>query len=278
MKIDILLSTYNGYAFLEELLQSLINQTFSDWRLLVRDDGSTDKTLEVLNSFREKQPNRVLILEDDHKNLGPKKSFESLLNESKADYIMFCDQDDVWLPEKIQNTLDKVLEIEQQHPGQSVLVFSDLTVTDQNLKVLHSSLWKYTQVNPENIRNIYRLLVNNPVVGCTVMINNAVKPLVLPIPERAVMHDWWMVLNVAQKGKLGYLNDSTILYRIHGNNNMGVSAAHRKFYLKRIFHFSATLSQNRNAIKMLKSLDFPLSILKYLGYKFVMSLGKILGS
>lgn len=275
MKIDILLSTYNGEAFLEELLQSLENQTCLDWQLMVRDDGSSDKTLAILNSYRDKDRDRVLIINNKKKHLGPKNSFEVLLYESNADYIMFCDQDDVWMPDKIRISLDKVLEIEQQHPGHPVLVFSDLTVTDQNLKVLHPSLWKYTKVNPENIKNIYRLLINNPVVGCTVMINKTVKPLVLPIPERAVMHDWWIALNVAEKGKVGYLTQPTLLYRLHGNNSLGVSSAHRKYYFGRMFHFPTTLSQNINAIKMLKSLDFPLSTMKFLGYKFVIGLSKI---
>ncbi len=275
MKIDILLSTYNGAPFLEELLQSLKDQSYSDWRLVIRDDGSTDSTTEILNVFREKEPDKVSIVQNGKKHLGPKKSYEALLQFTTADFIMFCDQDDVWMPDKIQRTLDKMLEMEQQNPELPMLVFTDLTVTDKNLNVIHPSLWQYTKVNPENVNIVYRLLVNNPVVGCTVMINKAVKPLVLPIPERAVMHDWWIVLNVTREGKVGFLTQPTIWYRLHDRNNLGVSAANGKYYLGRMLRLKTTLSQNINAIKMLNSLDFSLSIVKFLSYKFVISLSKI---
>ena len=275
MTIDILLSTYNGERFLEELLQSLKDQSFSGWQLLVRDDGSTDKTVEILNIFKEKEPNRVTIIENNNKNLGSKRSFETLLQKSNAEYIMFCDQDDVWKRDKIQQTYDRMLTLDQKNPGLPLLVFTDLTVADENLHVLHPSLWEYTKVNPGNVKNIYRLLVNNPVVGCTVMINKIAKSVVLPIPEKAVMHDWWIALNISRKGKVDFVKEPTILYRLHGKNSLGVSEATGKYYLNRIFHFSIALSQNMNAIRMLNSLDFSLSAVKFLCYKFAISFSKV---
>lgn len=275
MKIDILLSTYNGEQYLQDLLQSLKNQNFSDWRLLVRDDGSTDKTVEILNLFRKENTGKVVWLEADGKNLGPRKSFERLLRKSTADYVMFCDQDDVWKQDKIQQTYDKMLALEQKNPGVPLLVFTDLTVVDENLKILHPSLWRYTKVNPANVKNIYRLLVNNPVVGCTVMINKTAKSIVLPVPEKAVMHDWWMALNISRKGKVDFVREPTIFYRLHDKNSLGVSEATGKYYLKRTFHFFTTLSQNIHAISMLNSLDFSLSVFKFLGYKLVISFSKV---
>jgi len=205
LKTDILLSTFNGTAYLNDLMHSLYGQTDINWRLVIRDDGSSDSTMELIKSYREKDKERIFIFDDNKKHLGPKKSFEALLYQSDADYMMFCDQDDYWLPDKIESTLTKMKELEQQHPGKPVLIFSDLKVTDRDLNIIHPSYWKYTKVNPENAKDIYRLLVNNPVVGCTVMINSKVKPLVLPIPEQAVMHDWWIALNVARKGVIGFL-------------------------------------------------------------------------
>lgn len=275
MTIDILLSTYDGELYLEELLQSIEGQSYPDWKLIIRDDGSTDKTPEILKLSGEEKKDKITIVSDREKHLGPKKSYETLLEHSTADYIMFCDQDDVWMKDKIQLTLEKMKAVEEHNPELPVMVFTDLSVTDKDLNILHPSLWKYTRVNPENINNIYRLLVNNPVVGCTVMINKAVKPLVLPIPEKAVMHDWWIALNVASKGKVGFVSEPTIRYRIHGRNNLGVSKANVKYYIKRILQFSTTFLQNLNAVSMLKSLDFKLSVVKFLGYKFVISFSKI---
>ena len=275
MKIDILLSTFNGAAFLDDLLQSLYDQTYSGWQLLIRDDGSDDKTLELLKGYQEKDINRIFITEDNVKHLGPKKSFEYLLKKSEAETIMFCDQDDVWLPDKIQNTFAMMRNLEQQYPEKPALVFSDLTVVDQDLKVLHPSFWEYTKVNPGNVKNIYRLLINNPVVGCTVMINKAAKQLVLPIPDDAVMHDWWIALKVAKDGVVDYLNYTTILYRLHQNNSIGAVSVNRKYYSKRLIHLSKTVSQNLNVYKMSRSLNFSLSFLKLVGYKIMITLSKM---
>ncbi len=275
MKTDILLSTFNGAAFLDDLMQSLYAQTYTNWQLIVRDDGSTDGTIDLLNQWQEKDEERITILNSENRNLGPKKSFEKLLEYSKSDYIMFCDQDDYWLPHKIENTLTKMKLLEQQYPDIPALVFSDLTVVDKMLREIHSSFWEFIKVNPENVHNIYRLLINNPVVGCTVMINKKVKSLVLPFPEQAVMHDWWVALKVSQKGVIDYLPQPTILYRLHNKNSIGATLTDRKYYAGRLAHFSKTFSQNIDAIKMLRALDFPLSRIKYTGYKIVITLSKI---
>ncbi len=256
-------------------MHSLYGQTDINWRLVIRDDGSSDSTMELIKSYREKDKERIFIFDDNKKHLGPKKSFEALLYQSDADYMMFCDQDDYWLPDKIESTLTKMKELEQQHPGKPVLVFSDLKVSDRTLNIIHPSYWKYTKVNPENAKDIYRLLVNNPVVGCTVMINSKVKPLVLPIPEQAVMHDWWIALNVARKGVIGFLTKPTILYRLHGENSIGASLSDRKYYARRILQFRQIISQNRDAIKMLRALDFPLSRIKYWRTKMVITFSKL---
>ncbi len=275
LKTDILLSTFNGAAFLDDLMQSLYAQTFPDWRLLIRDDGSTDKTMAVLKSWQEKDKDRIFILEDNKEHLGPKKSFEVLLHKSNAETIMFCDQDDYWLPDKIRETMTKMREMEHRYRDIPVMIFSDLTVVDKMLREVHSSFWEFIKVDPDNVYNIYRLLINNPVVGCTVMINKKVKSLVLPFPEQAVMHDWWIALNVAQKGEIDYISQPTILYRLHEKNNIGAVLTDRKYYAGRLAYFSKTLSQNRNAIKMLRALDFPLSRIKYMGYKIAITFSKL---
>lgn len=275
MKIDILLSTYNGTAFLDVLIRSLYDQTFTDWHLIVRDDGSTDDTNEVLNQWWEKDKERITILNSENKNLGPKKSFEVLLRYSNAGYIMFCDQDDVWLPHKIEHTLKKMLELENKNPNTSALVFTDLTVADNNLQILHPSLWKFTKVNPENINNIYKLIINNPVVGCTVMINKNLKKQALPFPSHTVMHDLWMAITATKQGKIDYINEPAVLYRIHSNNTIGASPANKKYYLKRLKGLHITLQQNRNAIKLLRLQDKNFNISKFIYYKTLVTFNKL---
>ncbi len=275
MKIDILLSTYNGAAFLEELLQSLYAQTFTDWHLLIRDDGSEDNTPQLLENYREKDRNRITFITDGDKQLGPKRSFEKLLQQSEADYILFCDQDDVWLPNKIVHTLKKMQELESKNPHTPALVFSDLTVTDNNLQIVHPSLWKFTKVNPENINNIYKLIINNPVVGCTVMINKKLKEQALPFPAGVIMHDLWLAITAAANGEIVYLNEPAVLYRIHSNNTIGASRTDKKYYLKRLKNLHLTMLQNRNAIKMLRFQDKNFNIGKFMYYKILVTFNKL---
>jgi len=111
--IDILLSTYNGEQYLRNQIESIINQTYKNWRLLIRDDGSQDKTIEILEYYLRKHKDKIVLIEDGQKHLGASKSFFRLLGYSDAKYIMFCDQDDVWLPYKIEKTYNKMKELEK---------------------------------------------------------------------------------------------------------------------------------------------------------------------
>ena len=105
--VEILLSTYNGEAYLEELLDSLIAQTYQDWSLTIRDDGSTDSTIDIISEYQHKYGEKITLM-DGRKNIGTIKSFELLLQQSIAEYVMLCDQDDVWMPDKIMLSLQKM--------------------------------------------------------------------------------------------------------------------------------------------------------------------------
>ncbi len=275
MDVDILLSTYNSESFLEDLFYSLDQQSFYNWRLIIRDDGSTDKTKDLLYRFREKDKDRILLIEDKGLTLGPKQSFAELLKHSTSEYIMFCDHDDYWLPNKIEISLKRIKELEKRVPDKPALVCSDLTVTDKDLHIIHPSFWKYVRINPENVKNIYRLVINNPVVGCTIIMNRAAKSISIPIPDQAVMHDWWIALKVAQNGAIGWIEESTILYRQHSNNTIGALSINRNYILLRFSQFITTFKRNIAAYKMLKSLAPDFSIFKLIGYKIIITFSKL---
>ena len=112
--IDILLATYNGETFLDEQLDSIAAQAHGDWRLIARDDGSSDRTPEILEAFRMRHPGKVVVLEDGDGNLGLVQNFSRLMAHSDAPYAAFCDQDDVWMPEKLALSLAKMRELEQE--------------------------------------------------------------------------------------------------------------------------------------------------------------------
>ena len=113
--VDILMATYNGEAFVEEQVRSIVNQTYTDWRLLIHDDGSTDKTLDILHRLAHKDK-RIVVIEDETSKLGVAKNFIHLVTKSSAPFCMFCDQDDIWLPNKVEKMLHAIQQYNQNIP------------------------------------------------------------------------------------------------------------------------------------------------------------------
>ncbi|MEE8504787.1 MAG: glycosyltransferase family 2 protein, partial [Kiloniellales bacterium] len=227
--IDILLATYNGQAFLEEQLDSIAAQTHGDWRLIARDDGSTDRTPEILDAFRTRHPGKVVVLEDGDGNLGLVRNFSRLMAYSDAPYAAFCDQDDVWIPEKLDLSLAKMRELEREHGnGTPLLVFTDLTVVDEGLEVVHDSFWRYADLDPAAINNVSNMMIGNVVTGCTLIMNEVLRDSAVPIPDEAVVHDWWIAASASMFGKAAHIDRPTVLYRQHGGNSMGAVPYHKK--------------------------------------------------
>lgn len=215
--IDILLATYNGEKYLKCQLDSILNQTYKNIRILINDDCSTDKTREILEEYSDKD-NRILVNYND-KNLGYIKNFENLLKRVESRIFMLSDQDDYWMPEKVEKTYNKFIKEEAD------LVFTDLEPVDENLKTITPSMVKFMKFK-QNIKkyNDYRLVfLRNCVTGCTILSKKELIQKYLPIPESKIMvHDWWMSLIISQTGKLVFLDETTIKYRQHGNNQLGI--------------------------------------------------------
>ena len=227
--IAILLSTYNGKNYIKQQLDSLVSQTYKELEIIVRDDRSTDNTLEILKSYDIK-------LVDSTQNLGAKKSFASLLEyaieNSDAEYFMFCDQDDIWEKDKIEKTLNQMKSIEQKKPNTPILVHSDLKVVDENLNIISDSLWKYQNIDPEK-DSLNRVLLHNVVTGCSTMINRKLALLIKDIPNEAIMHDWWIAMVASVFGKISYVNEPLMLYRQHEKNDTGAKQYGVKYFINR---------------------------------------------
>lgn len=231
MKVDILMGTYNGEKYLSNQIESLLNQSYKNWKLIIRDDGSTDNTIKIILKYIEKYPNKITIIQDNKKGLGPKDNFLELLKYSNEDYIMFCDQDDIWLPHKIKVSLEKIMDIEENKPA---LVHSDLKVVDENLNIISKSFWKYANIDYK-IQNTNRLIVQNNVTGCTVIINRKLKNLVVgKFFNRSIMHDWVIAIVASLFGKIEYIEDQTILYRQHGSNKIGAKKWGMKYAFNKL--------------------------------------------
>lgn len=226
--IDILLATYNGADHLVAQLDSIAGQTVADWRLIARDDGSGDDTPAILRAFQARHPARTTIVEDRDGQLGVIGNFARLLRVATADYVAFCDQDDVWIPAKLALELAKMHDLEGQHgPTTPLLVFSDLIVVDADLRTVAPSFWKYQGVRPAQCSALNKVVLGNVVTGCTTLMNRPLVDRSLPIPQQATMHDWWVALVAAAFGHVDYVPQGTVLYRQHDGNVIGAQAASR---------------------------------------------------
>jgi glycosyltransferase involved in cell wall biosynthesis len=270
--IDILMATYNGEKFLEEQIQSLLNQTYQCWKLIIRDDESNDNILNVIEKYIRLFPDKISRLSDHKGRLGPTLSFATLLEHSEADYIMFCDQDDVWLQDKISITLNRMLDLEKKNPGIPLLVFTDLSTTDESLQVTSPSFVASQKFFPDIIHDPIKLLALNIVTGCTIMINRLSRNFILPIPSSNIGHDQWMAVNLAHYGKLDYIPQSTVLYRQHGNNSVGSNRIGSGYFLKKMFKPERQLKIYRDLIIHLK---FKVNIFSFAYYKLRFTLKRL---
>lgn len=268
--IDILLSTFQSEKYLEEQIDSILNQRFSNWKLIVRDDGSSDKTISIIEHYIQLHPERIHFLLEKKNNIGVIKSFETLLKKSQSNYIMFCDHDDVWLPNKIDITLQEMNELEKEYPNLPLLVHTDLTVVDELKNELYASYWNLSKINPYLLSKFNYLGICNSVTGCTMMINKKAKEICLPFPDSVRMHDSWMALCVAKKGKIGFVNDSTILYRQHQTNQIGAKDEKKllAYIHAKIQNIKQTILDNKKQRAMLNNLKYGNRV-KYLFYKFL---------
>lgn len=221
--ITVLLATYNGEKYLIEQLDSLLKQSFSDFKILIRDDGSTDSTVEIIEEYCKKYPEKITAIKGEGTGSACRNFFK-LVEAADDDYVMFCDQDDVWLPEKIEKTYLKMKELESDAEGLPLLVHSDLFVVDEKLNVLSESFFKFQAISPERDK-LNNLLVQNNVTGCTVMINREMLKLAKETPETCIMHDWWLGILAAAFGKSAYITEPLMLYRQHGSNQVGAKKA-----------------------------------------------------
>lgn len=269
--IDILLATYNGEKYISEQIDSLINQTYQNWTLIVHDDGSSDNTIKILKKYVLKYPKKIILIEDAIKTGGAKNNFSHLSSFSTSQYIMFCDQDDVWLNDRIELFYKTMLESEKGYGNIPIVVFSDLTVVDDKLNVVNNSMIKYQRLNPEIAKSFEMLKCQNVITGCAMMVNKKALDFSMPIPKDALMHDWWIGLITAKYGKNIFLNTATILYRQHVNNAIGF----RKVTIFTIFTKIFSLKIYKDFKKMslmLKDFDFNINLIHFLICKIKVTL------
>jgi glycosyltransferase involved in cell wall biosynthesis len=227
--IAILLCTYNGELYVKEQLDSLIKQTYKDFVIYIHDDGSKDATLDIIREYQTLFKDKIVLVNDQIKHRGAAESFLWLMNSVSADYYMFCDQDDIWLENKILHSYNRIKEIEKEHSSDTpVLIHTDLTLVDENSNVLAPSFFDYAGLKPDVSKHFKFLVFGNVVTGCTVIINDALKRIVPPLNKTVGMHDYWIALIAAKYGMLDNIKEQTILYRQHGDNVAGAGVMFKR--------------------------------------------------
>lgn len=214
------MAVYNGETYIRQQLESIIHQSYLGWQLYIRDDGSTDGTKAILNEYKKKYNDKIIILDNSEKRLGAKGNFAYLFNHAiVADYYLFCDQDDVWQENKLKYLLEIMKRQEDKRP---VLVYHNMEVMDKAGCLLCQSFSKYTGLKLRKKNILQQLVMYNCIPGCCMMFNYNLKMQIGKIPKDCFMHDWWVVL-VSQclEGTIIYCNKTLGSYRQHGNNEVG---------------------------------------------------------
>ncbi|MEA9413123.1 glycosyltransferase family 2 protein [Flavobacterium sp. PL02] len=232
--VYILLASYNGEKYIETQLESLLSQTYTNWCLLIRDDGSTDCTLGIIEKYIKRDARIKLVDENDlNKGKGACQNFHNLIKVAvaqEASFIFFCDQDDYWFPDKVEKMMHVV---DKSH--KPTMLYSSFFYADNNLKKLpkHVQEIRSSFLKP----SFKRVIVQNTVYGCTMMINYQLAEKCLPIPLEAENHDYWIALVATGIGaKIDHLDIPLMLYRQHDNNVSGNYNDHSNLSrVKRLF-------------------------------------------
>lgn len=217
--VGIVMAAYNSEKFIGEQLDSILSGTYQNIHIYVRDDGSTDNTVAMIREYEEKYPLKVQLVANQT-NGGLVKNFLTGVMEAKEDYIMFSDHDDVWLPQKVQITLAAMEKAEISGGELPIVVFTDNTIVDGQLKPMGASFYERSHFNLEQMGLSY-MLMENKLIGCTMMINKPLKKMIRVLPEHARVHDWWIALIASAFGRIVFVEEQTMLYRQHGSNVIG---------------------------------------------------------
>jgi len=238
--VYILLGTYNGAQYIADQINSIQRQKIQNWKMLIRDDCSSDKTVDIVDKIAL-QDDRISLIKDQKGHLGVVGNFATLMHAAlndNAQIIFFSDQDDIWLPHKIDYYLYHLKKLQKQFGNfLPILIHSDLIVVDNQINVINKSFMALRNIYHEFKKPLNTLLTQNFVTGCTIAVNRSLLQLALPIPKEVLIHDWWLALCAASSGKIEFIQSPTVLYRQHDRNTVGA---------KKFWHFTNPFNASPN--------------------------------
>ena len=252
--IEVVMPVFNGELYLEDQIASIYSQTLTPRRLLIRDDGSTDSSFELLVKLKSTYGD-WLYLFPKGSNLGCTKNINLLLEETTAPYISLSDQDDVWLPDKLEISFKHLKKIEEIY-GQNMpaLIHTDLRLVDSSLSDMGLNYTSKQLINPL-LTSPSSLCLTNVVTGCTILCNRLLLERALPIPEQALVHDWWIALVASVFGRIHFIPISTILYRQHQHNAIGAKGLGWTYWYRRFIDFRLKPHQGGHTSRVVKQIQ-----------------------
>lgn len=202
--ISVAMATYNGEKYLKEQLNSILKQLNKDDEIIISDDGSTDNTKKIIESYKD---NRIKLI-NGPKN-GVKQNFANAIENCNGKYIFLSDQDDIWEDNKVEKVLDTF-----EKENCMCIVHDCITFDSNTNEIVLDSFYKFRNSKSGILKNIRK----NSYIGCCMAFNSELKKTILPIPNNIEMHDQWIGILSEKKGKSIFIKDKLLRYRRHGNN------------------------------------------------------------
>lgn len=244
--ISIAMATYNGEKFLQEQLDSIVNQTYKNLEIIICDDCSTDNTIDIIKDFQKRD--RRIKLYQNEKQLGVLKNFEKAISLCSGEYIAISDQDDIWVANKIEIMFSEIEE--------NILIYHDDVLIDRSGKLIHNSFFESNEIFINKEHKTKALILDNWILGHACMFSSQLKKDILPIGHEMEHYDMWIAIVASKVGKIKYLNKQLVLWRQHGTNTSGGKIATRALWQKifKPIDNSTLIQWNKKRIERLRFL------------------------
>lgn len=233
-RVNILMSTHNGRLYVAKQIESILNQTFTNFRLIISDDASTDSTLKILEEYENKD-SRIEVYRQE-KRIGATSNFEFLISKVRSELFMISNQDDIWHIDKIEKSIKKM-----EDQGLD-LVYTDLEIENARHRRIAASYWKYYEFENKikKYNGFQSLYLNNYISSSTMLIKSKWINEFIPFPKKnsSIMYDYWIPLTVSQNGRIGYLDEATVRTRQHKEDIINI---------KQILSYPNSFEEMRNS-------------------------------
>lgn len=245
-RVSVAMCTYNGEQYIAEQLASIESQTMLPTEVVICDDGSSDSTMAIIESCAQASSINFRVIRNKS-NLGVVGNFSHCLSLCQGDYIAMCDQDDVWEPQHIESSMQALLAEEGKFGKEApLLVYSDVGLIDGRGKGIGNTFFCVSRFKPASFPEYRIFAVQNIAPGCSMVLNSELARQACPISDRAVMHDWWLLLYASIAGSVVFKENITVKYRLHSGNLMGVQDDMVSVFAKFLVPFRSLIKVKRN--------------------------------